>query len=160
MPRSRTMDRALSTQSRISLIVTVVILLLGAVVLIWVVSPGERQRRGVMERIDFGDEATRVSALLGEPTECPTGTLEHLRGTFPEGWPPAAVEGALGRMSTETTARWVYPLDEDDPGQCDGADGQTEIGLDAERQVLWYVAITGKTGLRLPGEYTPGPAGS
>lgn len=158
MPRSHTIDRALPAQSRLSRIITVAILVLGAVVLIWVFSPGERERREVMERIDFGDEADRVSALLGEPTDCPVGSLDHLRPSFPEGWPQPAVEGALERMTAETTARWVYPLDDRDAGRCGGEDGQTEVGLDAERQVLWYIAITGKTGLRLPGEYTPGTA--
>jgi hypothetical protein len=160
MPRSQIINRALPKQSRLSLIITIAILVLGAVVLIWVISPGERRRRELMERLDFGDPGTRVSALLGEPTECPIGTLDHLRGSFPEGWPPPAAEAALERLTAETTARWVYSLDAGDAGECGGADGQTEIGLDADSQVLWYVAITGKTGLRLPGEYTPGTDGS
>lgn len=159
MPRSRTLDRALTSQGRMSMIITVVILLLGLVVLLWVFSPGERQRRELLDRIEFGDPADRVAALLGPATECPAGSLEHLRGAFPEGWPPPAVEAALERMAAETAARWVYPLDEREPGRCGGGDGQTEIGLDDERRVLWYVAITGKTGLRLPGEYLPGTGG-
>lgn len=133
-----------------SRIVSVAILLIGAVALVWVFSPGERQRKAALGRIEFGFPADSITALLGPPTDCPVDSLEHLRGSFPEGWAPRTADAALQRMESETASRWVYPVDRRETGRCGGADGQTEIGFDASRQVLWYVAITGKTALRLP----------
>lgn len=159
MPRASTIDRALPSKSRLSWIITIAILLLGLVVLILIFSPGERQRRGAMDQLDFGDEAQKVTSLLGPPLECRPDSLEHLRGSFREGWSPRAAEAALQRLESETDARWIYPLDTREVGRCDGAERQTEIGLDAEGRVLWYVTITGKTGLRLPAEYAADAGG-
>jgi hypothetical protein len=155
MSRRRALDRTLTPESRIIGIVSVAILVVGAFVLVTVFSPGERERREVMSRIEIGDEGRRVVTLLGEPTECAARSLEHLRPALPAGWPPPAKEAAIAAMTEETAIRWVYPLDDSDPGDCAGEGEQTEIGLDAERRVLWFVSVTGRTTLELPPRYTP-----
>lgn len=150
MPRSHTIDRALPGTKRVSRIISVAILLIGTLVLVWVFSPGERQRKAALDRLGVGFPADSVTALLGPPTDCPTDSLQHLQGSFPGGWAPRTATAALERMESETASRWVYPVDRRETGRCEGGDGQTEIGFDSSRQVLWYVAITGKTALRLP----------
>jgi hypothetical protein len=137
----------------------VVVVLLGAVVLLWSISPGERRREQVMERIRVGDEVARVEELLGPAQRCPVNGLAHLRTRFADEWPVAAVDVALQRLSRETAERWVYPVDARRPADCAGGEGNTEIGIGRDGRVLWYVTITGKTGLRLPDDYTPLDAG-
>lgn len=137
-------------------VVSMAILVLGALVVLYVISPGERERRDVLDRIAIGTPADSVQALLGEPHECPVASLQRLGTMLPTGWPTAAVRPAMERLTTETSAIWIYPVDEGDAGNCAGADDQTEIGFDADQRVLWYVAVTGKTALVLPPDYEPG----
>jgi cbb3-type cytochrome oxidase subunit 3 len=157
MPRNRALDRALGPRSRTSTLSTLAIVLMGAVVVVWVFSPGERERREVVSRIELGDEAQRVESLLGPPARCPIGSLEHLKGAFPGDQPPAAVEAAMAGLSARTAFRWVYPLDRDDQVECAGAPDQTEIGFDAEQRVLWYVPLTGRSTLVMPGGFSSDP---
>lgn len=137
-------------------VVSMAILVLGALVVLYVISPGERERRDVLDGIELGDPADSVAALLGEPLECPTASLQRLGPMLPSGWPTAAAGPAMERLTTETSAVWIYPVDESDRGSCAGADDQTEIGFDMDGRVLWYVAVTGKTALVLPPDYEPG----
>jgi hypothetical protein len=157
MPRNRVLDRALGPRTRTSTLSTLAVLVIGAVLVVWVFSPGERERREVVSRIEIGDDAERVESLLGPAASCPTDSLEHLKGAFPNDQPPASVEAAVAGLSARTASRWVYPLDRDDEVDCAGAPDQTEIGFDAERRVLWYVPVTGRTTLVMPGGFSSDP---
>jgi hypothetical protein len=133
-----------------------VVLLAGLVALIWMTSPAERRRRETMERLELGDSASRVVALLGEPpARCPGSGLDHLKASFPPGWPEVAAVGALESLGARTAERWVYPLSLRRVAGCEPADGQTEIGIGADGTILWYIALAGKTPLRLPEEIAP-----
>ncbi len=128
---------------------------------LWSASPTERRRRGLVERLEVGDSASRVAATLGEaPARCAGRELSHLRESFPPGWPSSSVEEALQTLAARTGERWVYPLSLRRPAGCEPRAGQTEIGVSPEGNVLWYVAVTGKTPLRLPEDISPArPAG-
>lgn len=109
-----------------------------------------------MERLNPGDPLERVTELLGEPgARCSAGDLSHLAESFPPGWPAASVETTLQTLGTETRERWIYPLDPDDEAPCAPTNEQTELGIAADGRLLWYVAITGESPLRLPGRFTP-----
>lgn len=153
--RKRRLDHALRTPQRGIWIATMAILLAGAAA-IWVAtSTGERGRMRVLERVEPGDSAQRVVELLGEPARtCPTGSLEHLHPQFPPGWASALRDAAIERLQEETLRRWIYPLDERAPS-CAPAPGTTEVGLDQEQRVLWYVPISGRQPLVLPPHITP-----
>jgi hypothetical protein len=157
MARKYRMDQALRTRQRGIRIATAVILLLGAGVIVWALASPERRRTRIVDRLAIGLEASNVAQLLGPaPATCAVGSLDHLRRSFPVGSPPATVEGTIGRMQDETAQRWVYPLDARDPGgpsACTRRSNATEIGLDREQRVLWYVAITGRTSLELPPDF-------
>lgn len=158
--RNRNLDEALGGSSKRSIwIATGVILLVGAVLLIWLVSPAERSRRADVERLTVGDAAGRVTTVLGPPAaRCPGGDLDHLAGSFPPGWPTPSIQTTLQTLAEETNERWVYPLDDDAEASCAPAEDQTEIGLDGARRVLWYVAITGESPLELPERFAPAAA--
>jgi hypothetical protein len=133
-----------------------VILLLGAILLVWLVSPSERSRRSDMASLELGEPMGRVAGVLGPPAaRCPGRNLSHLDESFPPGWPAPSIETTLQALGEETGERWIYPLDDDDPADCSPADGQTELGLDAEGRLLWYVAITGESPLELPERFAP-----
>ncbi|HEX6069198.1 MAG TPA: hypothetical protein VFZ18_05225 [Longimicrobiaceae bacterium] len=156
MPRNRRLDQALGTSKRSVRIATGLIVAVGAVILFWFFSPGERTRRDLVGRLETGDLSSRVTAVLGPPgARCPAGDLSHLRESFPPGWPAASLETALQTLAGETAERWVYPLDDDDPAQCAGENGTTEIGIDAEGRILWSIAIIGETRIELPDRFTP-----
>lgn len=124
--------------------------------LVWFISPGERTRRERVERLQLGDGEPRVTALLGAAAaRCPAGTLAHLRDSFPPGWPGASLETALQGLAAGTSERLIFPLEAEDGAGCEPRDGNTEIGLDAEGRVFWYVALLGETPLRLPEGFAP-----
>ena len=132
------------------------ILALGAILLLWLASPSERGRRSDMDDLAFGDPTERVASVLGPPAaRCAGDDLAHLSGSFPPGWPTPSVETTLQALGEETGERWIYPLDDDDPAGCAPVDGQTELGLDAEGRLLWYVTITGESPLELPARFAP-----
>lgn len=160
--RNRHLDRALGTQSRGIWIATGVILLAGLVALVWLTSPGERRQRELVERLELGDPSSRAVALLGEaPARCPASSLDHLRNSFPPGWPDIAADRALEALRTRTAERWVYPLSPRRVAGCDPVEEQTEIGIEADGTILWYIAVAGKTPLRLPEDIAPAtPAGA
>jgi hypothetical protein len=138
------------------------VVLVGALVLIWVVSPTERKRRDLVERLEPGDSTSRVEELLGSAgTRCPVGSLAHLERSFPPGWPGASTQTAIQALARRTTERWVYPLSSRHRSECSPVDGVTELGVGGDGRIVWYVAITGKTTLILPDDLTPaGPEGS
>lgn len=130
---------------------------MGLLVLFWVVSPTERKRREVVERLEVGDSVSRVEHLLGHgAARCPVGSLQHLEQSFPAGWPGASVQTALHAMAARTKERWVYSLSARHHPSCTPADGVTEIGVGADGRLVWYVPVTGKTTLTLPDDLTPG----
>lgn len=156
LARNRNLDEALGASKRSIWIATGVILLLGAVLLLWLVSPTERSRRAEVERLELGDPMGRVAGILGPPgTRCSGRDLAHLAGSFPPGWTAPSIETTLQALGEETGERWIYPLDEDDEAGCGPADGQTEVGLDGAGRLLWYVAITGESPLELPERFAP-----
>jgi hypothetical protein len=138
------------------------VVLVGALALIWVVSPTERKRRDLVERLEPGDSTPRVEELLGSAgTQCPVGTLAHLEKSFPTGWPGASTQTAIQALARRTAQRWVYPLSSRHHAGCTPADGVTELGVGSDGRIVWYVAITGKTSVTLPNDLTPaGPEGS
>ena len=133
-----------------------VIVLLGLVVLVWVFSPTERQRRAEMDDLAVGADSTEVLRLLGAaPTRCAPTLPPTLRSGLPEDLPPATVENVLGRMQEETRERWLYPISFRRSLACGAREAHTELGIGDDGRVLWYVAITGKTPLELPEHYIP-----
>ncbi len=153
------MDQALRTRHRGVRRVTALILLAGiAVVAFILLSPGRRRERLVGDLRLMADSAS-VRALLGTPgATCTTGGLEHLGRRFPTGTPPAAVGEVTDRLQRETAQRWVYPLDEDGRAGCVPPDGATEVGLDRQGRVLWYVPVTGRVAIVVPEGYLPSAA--
>jgi hypothetical protein len=141
---------------------TAAIIVVGLLALVWAVSPTERKRREVVERLEVGDSVARVEELLGRgAVHCPVGSLQHLEKSFPAGWPASSIQSALQAISRRTRERWVYPLSSRHRPSCTPADGVTEIGVGADGRLVWYVAVTGKTTLTLPDDLSPaGPEGS
>ncbi|HEX2095283.1 MAG TPA: hypothetical protein VHG28_23000 [Longimicrobiaceae bacterium] len=136
--------------------VTLGILLLGAGLLAWALSNPERRRARLVNRLEVGDDAARITALLGRPgATCRGGPLDHLRDRFPTGTPPAAMEQALARMEKETAERWVFPLRSEGRAGCVPGRGATEVGLDRRRRVLWYVPVTGRVPVVVAEGYLP-----
>lgn len=137
------------------------ILLLGLVVLVWVMSPSERRRRSLANRLQIGDSVTRVTELLGPPgARCPGSSLAHLARAFPGGWPSAAVETALQTLANQTRERLVYPVGRSaGAAACSRSSRQTEVGIDPAGRVRWVIAETGRTTLRLPPDFAPAQPG-
>jgi hypothetical protein len=160
MPRTRAVDRALHTHGRGPLIATGVIAVLGVVLLLWFLSPTERRRRSVMGEVAIGADTAEVTGLLGAPVRCPPRATQQVRTSFPEDWPPRAVETAVSRMDFGTRERWLYPVNPRTRIGCDTTEAHTEIGIGVDGRVLWTVDITGRTPIRLPEDYTPSGAGS
>lgn len=104
-----------------------------------------------MDRLRWGMPADSVVAALGEPNRiCVSGAVDHVPLSGPD---TLAVRRALREHTAE---RWVYtrrgarrPVPRDtDPG-CRAPSIATEIGLDAERRLRWYVREMDQTDLRL-----------
>jgi hypothetical protein len=154
-PRKRRLDYALRSRQRGVWLATAAILLMGVVAILLTTRTGEGGRMRTLDRIEPGDTTTRVVEVMGEPARrCATGSLEHLRTQFPPGWSPAALEHAIERLKEETAQRWIYPIGSS-AADCTPPRGMTEIGLDEEQRVLWYVPVTGKRPLELPPGLTP-----
>lgn len=138
--------------------VTAVILLVGLAVLAWILlSPGRHRDRAVA-KLELSADTAQVIALMGRPAAtCPTGSLDHLRERFPTGTPPATVDQALARMQAETVERWVYPVKvkEGEKVGCTPGNGATEVGLDRNRRVLWYVPTMGRRPVVAPERILP-----
>ena len=154
MSRNRAVERALQN-NRGPLIATVVIVALGLIVLAWVVSPTERKRRSLMGRVEVGDDTAQVVQLLGDPVRCGAPSAELVRGGLPRDWPPPAVGSTIDRLEQETTQRWVYPINPRRRIPCETDEEHTEVGIDRDGRVLWFIAVTGRTGIALPESYSP-----
>jgi hypothetical protein len=138
--------------------VTAIIVLVGLGILAWGLATPERRRARAVEKVELGFSAEQVTGQLGEPgVVCPVGGLEHLQERFPTGTPPATAEQALARMQQETAERWVYPLETEAGTKvgCTPRPGDTEIGLDRNRRVLWYVPVTGRRPVVAPDRILP-----
>lgn len=118
--------------------------------MLWFALGGDRERRRALDAIAIGADTTRVRTAFGAAArDCATGSLEHLRRHLPEDTPPALVEGTLEDLRRRTARRWVYPP-AGKPATCTAGSDATEIGLDREGRVLWYVPVTGETPVELP----------
>jgi len=113
-----------------------------------------------MDRLRWGMPADSVVAALGEPNRiCASGAVDHVPLSGPD---TLAVRRALREHTAE---RWVYtrrgarrPVPRDtDPG-CRAPSIATELGIDAERRLRWYVREMDQTDLRL--DPALGPTGS
>ncbi|HLL46385.1 MAG TPA: hypothetical protein VK399_06740 [Longimicrobiaceae bacterium] len=150
------MDQALRTRHKGVRRVTALILLAGLAVVAFIMLRPERRRERLVGDIELMADSASVRALLGTPgATCTTGGLEHLGRRFPTGTPPAMVGEVTDRLQRETAQRWVYPLDEDGRAGCVPPDGATEVGLDRQGRVLWYVPVTGRVALVVPEGYLP-----
>lgn len=131
------------------------LILVGGLVLLLVVGRTENQRDEALNRVEVGDRAADVTGILGvEPTRCEVGTLAHLRESFGEGWPAAAVDVALEQLASQTAERWVYPLSGEAP-DCGGEGFQTELGVGANGEIVWWISVVGHSMIELPPTVTP-----
>lgn len=143
--------------------VTAAIVVLGLLALVWGLASTERRRARETKRLEVGMGAAQVVQVMGEPpVTCPVGTLAHLRDRFPVGTPAVAAEQVVARLQRETAERWVYPLKRGGgaPAGCTPGEGSTEVGLDRNRRVLWYVPVTGRRPLEVPEAYYPSASGN
>jgi hypothetical protein len=154
--RSQKVDRALPSWNPGIWIVTLLILFGGIALIVAMSGQGDRERRATMDRVAIGDPAEEVIALLGrEPLRCPVDDLGHLRPSFPEGWPAAAVDVAIENLEAATTERWLFATGLETPEMCVPVQRNTEVGVDAGGLIVWTVAQLGRSPLRLPSDLTP-----
>jgi hypothetical protein len=154
--RSRRLDRALPNRTPGLWIVTILILVLGALLVLASAGQAARDRQDLMDRVRIGDDAENALAALGiEPRRCPGGDLGHLRASFPEGFSDAAIDVSLERLGEVTAERWVFELDGSAPEFCAPSPRRTELGVDAEGRVVWVVAVLGRSAVRLPESHAP-----
>lgn len=114
----------------------------------------------MLEDVAPGQAAERVAVLTGmEPLRCPGAPLDHLSGSFPDGWPAASIDVALERMAEETQERWVFPLESETVATCSGTEERTEVGVAADGTIVWLVPVLGRTALELPTWLTPAGGG-
>jgi hypothetical protein len=112
---------------------------------------GGRSRERTAMKVVAGEDSASVIRLLGEPPHrCEPSSLAHLANQFPAGVPRPTIEEETERLRQRTVQRWLYPRGEG----CVPGDGATEIGLDANGQVLWIVPARDKQPLRYPGAPT------
>lgn len=150
------MERALLARSPGLWIVTITIVIAGAVLVLAVADGPERERLEALEPIRIGDPASRVAEQVrAEPHRCPGDRLDHLRQSFPEGWTPAGVDMALERFAAVTASRWVFAVGDAPPLLCGRTEHQTEIGVDSAGTIVWFVPILGRTPLQLPSWLQP-----
>lgn len=109
--------------------------------------------------LEWGMPADSVVAVLGEPNRiCASGAVDHVPLSAPD---TANVRRALRESTAE---RWVYtrregrrPVPRDpDPG-CRAPSIATELGLDAERRLRWYVREMDQTALEIDPGTLAGP---
>lgn len=107
--------------------------------------------RGGLDSLRWGMPADSLVEALGEPNRiCLSGAVDHVPLTGPD---TLAVRRAL---RDNTAERWVYtrrqarrPIPRDDDRGCRAPSIATELGLDAEGRLRWYVREMDQTGLRL-----------
>jgi hypothetical protein len=140
-------------------IITLVILLAGAAVVFYAFSRSEARRERAVRGIEVADSTAQVVERLGQPPHvCATGSLAHLEGHFPTGWPAAAQSRAIERLRQETAERWVYPLRDTTADPCTVPRNATELGIGHDGRVRWFIPLQGRESLRLPPTYEPGTA--
>jgi hypothetical protein len=136
-------------------IVTGVILLVGILIFVWAATSAVQQRQTAMQQVQVGDPATRATQVLGiEPIVCDANSLAYLEGSFPEGWPAAAVNLSIESLEEVTDAVWVFPIRPRDTG-CAAHPDRTELGVAADGTIVWLVPVLGRTPLHLPEWLTP-----
>jgi hypothetical protein len=128
----------------------------GAAILIMSVGGADRERRRAMARVQVGDPVQRAVEVTGvEALRCPADSLGHLRASFPDGWPPAAVDVAIETLQAGTAERWLFPLEAREAGSCAAEEGRTEVGVDSLGAVVWFVPLLGSSPLALPPGMAP-----
>jgi hypothetical protein len=155
--RRQHLDRSFREPQWAIRVITLVILLLGAAGVLYAFTRAEARRERHLRGIEAGDSATLLVERLGTPPHvCPTGTLAHLEGQFPAGWPAAAQTRAIEELRQQTGERWLYPLREKNTNPCSIPQGSTEAGIARDGRVLWLLPLHGRQPLRLPPEFAPG----
>jgi hypothetical protein len=155
-PRRHRVDRALRLENPWMWIATFAVLILGIGLILLAVVPGDRGRQQEMDRVQFGDPAERATEVIGfEPRRCPGDDLVHLRNSFAEGWPQAAVDVALEELERVTTERWVYAESAQAAATCEARPNQSEVGIGEDGTVVWTLPIFGRSALRTPPWLTP-----
>jgi hypothetical protein len=130
--------------------------MVGVLVFVWAVAPSDRTRQQQMERVVVGDPGSRAEEVLGMvAVRCPVESLEHLRGSFPEGWSPAAVDVGLEALEQVTAERWVFTSVRGGSPTCAALTGQTEIGVDSAGTIVWTAPVVGRSLLAVPTWLTP-----
>ncbi|HEX5725516.1 MAG TPA: hypothetical protein VFX98_08615 [Longimicrobiaceae bacterium] len=133
-----------------SRVVSAAILGLGIIALLLVLNSADRRRERRVNRIVLDDPAVRVEQVMGRaPIRCPAGPMQHLVERFPAGTPRPTAVGTVERLRAETAERWIYPAGRRREG-CTPRTGDVEIGMDAERRVVWLVPATGERPLVYP----------
>jgi hypothetical protein len=156
-PRNRHIDRTIREPQWTMRLITLAILLAGGAVVLYAFSRAESRRERAIGGIEVGDTVAVVVERLGEPPHvCRTGSLAHLEGQFPGGWPAAAQARTIETLRQQTAERWVYPLRAEHTNPCAAPHNATEIGVGQDRRVLWWVPLAGRKPLRLPEDFAPG----
>jgi hypothetical protein len=138
-------------------IVTILILVAGAVIVAHALTRPEARRERAVGPLAPGDTASAAAERLGaSPTVCGSDDLTHLLGRFPHGWSGAAQERAVEWLEESTVERWVYPLNAGERASCAGAAGLTEVGIGADGRLVWILPLAGRKSLLLPDTLQPG----
>jgi hypothetical protein len=154
--RHNRIDRALRLENPWMWIATFAVLILGIVLILLAVVPGNRGRQQAVDRVQVGEPGERATEVIGlEPRRCPADDLGHLRNSFAEGWPQAAVDVALEELERLTTERWVYAESAQAVAGCEARPGQTEVGIGEDGTVVWTLPVFGRSALRTPPWLTP-----
>jgi hypothetical protein len=151
------LDRTIREPQWTIRIITILILLAGAAVVLYMFTRADSQRERALRGLMVGDTVTRVVERLGDPPYvCPTGSLAHLQGRFPPGWPAAAQANAIERLEEHTSERWIYPVTEEHVNPCPAPQRATEIGIGHDGRVLWLIPLAGRQPLQIPDTLAPG----
>lgn len=105
--------------------------------------------REALDDLAWGMPADSVTGILGEPNRiCASGDVDHIALT---GADTAALREALREATAE---RWIYtrrgarrPIPRDSSPGCRAPSIATEVGLDSEGRLRWYVREMDQTDL-------------
>jgi len=109
--------------------------------------------------LEWGMPADSVVAVLGEPNRiCASGAVDHVPLSAADS---AEVREALRRSTAE---RWIYtrrggsrPVPRDSSPGCRAPSIATELGLDADGHLRWYVREMDQTALEIDPGTLAGP---
>jgi hypothetical protein len=150
-------DRAIREPQWLIRILTIVILVAGAGVVVYLLNRPEARRERAVSELAVGDTTARIVEQLGaSPTRCTGASLAHLKGRFPPGWSAAAQERAIEWLEEQTTERWVYPLETGRRVSCAETEAVTDLGIGDDGRLLWIVPVVGRQPLQLPETLEPG----